>query len=289
MKNIDQKDIKNSNYIPKYNIQQIYHDQFNASFLRIQGNRKSMEDNYYIDIIENIKIIALFDGHGGDDISNILPKLLKNVNKYILEFKNLKIDLENLSKKISKEFIFIDKILIKKFLNRIGCTAIILYILDNNIISINLGDSKTIFIDHLFKKKFETNIHRPNEIIEYYRIINSNNKVTLNNKIYRINNQLSVSRSFGDFRLKILDGKYNGINSPVSVIPDIYNFFIDENLFIIVATDGFWDYIKYQEIIDIIKKYNSDDTNKISHNLIVKSIENGSNDNISLIFMKINA
>ena len=289
MKNIDQKDIKNSNYIPKYNIQQIYHDQFNASFLRIQGNRKSMEDNYYIDIIENIKIIALFDGHGGDDISNILPKLLKNVNKYILEFKNLKIDLENLSKKISKEFIFIDKILIKKFLNRIGSTAIILYILDNNIISINLGDSKTIFIDHLLKKKFETNIHRPNEIIEYYRIINSNNKVTLNNKIYRINNQLSVSRSFGDFRLKILNSKYNGINSAVSVIPDIYNFLIDENLFIIVATDGFWDYIKYHEIIDIIKKYNSDDTNKISHNLILKSIENGSNDNISLIFMKIDA
>tara|TARA_Y100000385_G_scaffold190689_2_gene197096 strand:+ start:3670 stop:4539 length:870 start_codon:yes stop_codon:yes gene_type:complete len=289
MKNIDQKDLKDSYLISKYKIQQIYHNLFNASFLRIQGNRKSMEDYYYIDVIENIKAIALFDGHGGDDISNILPKLLKNINRYVLDYKNLNINIENLSKKISKEFIFIDKMLMKNFFYRIGSTAIILYIFDNNIISINLGDSKSMFINYQFEKKFETNVHRPNEIIEYYRIINSNNKVTLNNKIYRINNQLSVSRSFGDFRLKILNSKYDGINSPVSVIPDIYNFFIDENLFIIVATDGFWDYIKYHEIIDIIKKYNSDDTNKISHNLILKSIENGSNDNISLIFMKIDA
>ena len=115
MKNIDQKDLKDSYPISKYKIQQIYHNLFNASFLRIQGNRKSMEDYYYIDVIENIKAIALFDGHGGDDISNILPKLLKNINRYVLDYKNLNINIENLSKKISKEFIFIDKMLMKNF------------------------------------------------------------------------------------------------------------------------------------------------------------------------------
>ena len=146
-----------------------------------------------------------------------------------------------------------------------------------------------MFLNYFMQNKFESIQHRPDNIIEYNRIINSKCNVTNNNGIYRINDELSVSKSFGDFKFKFLKNKYDGINSAVSIIPDIYIFSILENYIIIIATDGFWDYINFTEITKIILKYNIFEINKISQNLVLQAIENGSNDNISLILMNLNA
>lgn len=301
MKNYEKKYIKGSSnllplniisidkFIDKFNIEQLYFKDLKATFSKIQGKRNSMEDFYYFDIIDDIKILGLFDGHSGSDISNILPSLFKNLNKCIIKYKNYNIDINILKENIYKEYINIDKFLLKKKFKKQGSTAILLYIFNDKIITINLGDSNTMFLNYLMQNKFESIQHRPNNIIEYNRIVNSKCNVTNNNGIYRINNELSVSRSFGDFKFKFSKNIYDGINSAVSIIPDIYIFSILENYIIIIATDGFWDYINFDEITKIILKYNIFEINKISQNLILQAIKNGSNDNISLILMNINA
>lgn len=257
---------------------------FGANLCRIQGNRNSMEDYYYIDIIDNnIKILGLFDGHGGNDISYSIPKHLKNINKYFIAYKLNKLKKSLFVHHINKEFLKIDKKLYNDKNYKQGSTAILLYIFPLEIIVINLGDSKTIFFDQFFQNKFETVTHRPNLYNEYKRIINSNNHVVNINGTYRINGQLSLSRSFGDYQFKMFKNKYNGINSPISIIPDIYFFPIKHKYIIIIGTDGFWDYITINDIKNIIMKYNIDEINLISEKLILNCIKNGSNDNISLI------
>ena len=282
--------IENIKSTDKFNIQQLYFKDLQTTFSKIQGKRNSMDDFYYFDIIDDIKILGLFDGHSGKEISNILPSLFKNVNKCIIKYKNFNTDYNIIKENIYKEYIKIDKILYKKNFKKQGSTAILLYIFNEKIITINLGDSKTLILNYNMQNKFESIQHRPNSIIEYDRIINSKCNVTNNNGIYRINNELAVSKSFGDFKFKFLKNKYDGVNSAVSIIPDIYSFSTIENYIIIIATDGFWDFINFNEITKIISQYNFYfEINKISQNLILQAIKNGSNDNISLILMNYNA
>ena len=251
----------------------------NCSMGRIQGNRSNMEDFYLIDSIDNLSIFALFDGHKDKNIANYLKNNVVLITNIILQYRSNK----NFKEKISKEFIKIDKYLYNnEFLG--GSTCLILYILPNYNIYINLGDSKGISIieNEIY---FSTICHRPNNPIESIRIKNNKFNITSNKGVYRIDNILSLSRSFGDFKYKLINGEYNGINSAISVIPDIYiNNNIPKSQYFILGTDGLWDYICNDNILHILNTKNK--INTIVKSLILEAIKNGSNDNITIIVIK---
>ena len=135
---------------------------------------------------------------------------------------------------------------------------------------------------YIYKNKilYQSLIHRPNIIKEKHRI--EKNTYIKNN---RIENKLLLSRSIGDYNYKFINNKYNGIKSPVICIPYFEKFNKISNSFILMATDGLWEFIDNKTLIDLLKI--DVPSNLIINKLINLAIKNGSNDNILAILIEL--
>lgn len=271
------------------------------------GTRPQNEDA--IDIItnlddsnKNIEIMnycAIFDGHGGGAISQILTDQKKiNISKYLcykaspLANKLIK---NNNTKSISHVFAHIQEKLKNDYIksNTMGSTALIslIYPRNNNKLRlkmINLGDSRAVICS-------ENNIaipltldHKPHLYCEKNRIEKLGGLVTHHtNDDPRING-MSVSRSFGD-----LDNKY------ISQVPDVFDYNLTDEKFIIMCCDGVWDVVENQEAIDLVlteydkfKNKNKkivDLKGKSEYNFAEKlanyALSKGTTDNVSVIII----
>jgi serine/threonine protein phosphatase PrpC len=87
-----------------------------------------------------------------------------------------------------------------------------------------------------------------------------------------------LTRSFGDKEMK----KYGVISTP-----DCYCHKIrDEDLYIVIASDGIWDSVCEEELMQMGgEKLSSDDFSK---NLVKLARDKGTRDNISCIVIKLN-
>ena len=246
---------------------------------RTIGNRKKMEDNYYINNYKNIIIIAIADGHGGNCICTRIFDFIDSLAEIIFKFHIKKITKQNFLNKVEKWFINTDLYFINKIKSGEGCTFNICFITTEFIYNINLGDSKMIFISD-YKIEYESIQHKPNNLNEYTRI----NKIlpVINN---RINNKLSISRTFGDYNYKYIDNKYNYKISPVICKPTINILNYNNNSYILLLTDGIADYINNKTIISVFKECQH--PKFILNKMIKTAIKNGSNDNITLILIKL--
>uniref|UniRef100_A0A6C0IVZ5 PPM-type phosphatase domain-containing protein n=1 Tax=viral metagenome TaxID=1070528 RepID=A0A6C0IVZ5_9ZZZZ len=241
------------------------------------GNRCHMQDFYYIDEYKELIIISLADGHGGSDISNNLSKNLNILYDIVLLFDDKLVSKKIFEKKINKFFLYLDN-KFKKFKNQ-GSTLSIVILSTKYIYHINLGDSNMVYVKNN-SIIHNSIIHRPNNKSESLRIKKSYD-ITNN----RIDSSLSFSRSIGDYKYKIYNDKYDGILSAISVIPSINYFNRLSDSYIIFSTDGFHDFIDINNVINILNKHTID--NQIINKLINYTIQKGSNDNITLIIIKI--
>ena len=240
------------------------------------GNEKPNQDNYFI--IKNINnesnnyFIGVCDGHGkyGEEVSSFISlNLPENLKKNIL---NSKIDInkspiESISKIITKTFIETNSSLINNSnidISSSGCTCSSILLTQNNLISINLGDSRCILgrfnpENNSWSGLNLTRDHKPTEEDEKERIIKKGGNISKGKDefgnsggIMRIwktdgNIGLALTRSFGD-----------EIMSKVGVIcePEIKQFFLGkDDKFIIIGTDGLWEYISSEECVNMVKDF----------------------------------
>ena len=240
------------------------------------GNEKPNQDNYFI--IKNINnesnnyFIGVCDGHGkyGEEVSSFISlNLPENLKKNIL---NSKIDInkspiESISKIITKTFIETNSSLINNSnidISSSGCTCSSILLTQNNLISINLGDSRCILgrfnsENNSWSCLNLTRDHKPTEEDEKERIIKKGGNISKGKDefgnsggIMRIwktdgNIGLALTRSFGD-----------EIMSKVGVIcePEIKQFFLGkDDKFIIIGTDGLWEYISSEECVNMVKDF----------------------------------
>ena len=145
-----------------------------------------------------------------------------------------------------------------------GTTLCSIFILGNILYLINIGDSRAIMGTYYSRinkwKTYQLSIdHKPNNPIENRRIISFNGRIErLKNEFgeeygpYRIFGRdndssgpgLMMSRSIGDLEAK----KYGVIYDP-----EIFRFELKENdKVIVIGTDGLWDQLKNEEVIEII-------------------------------------
>jgi serine/threonine protein phosphatase PrpC len=276
------------------------------------GTRDSNEDT--MDLINNlnesnkshIQILyaGVFDGHGGGSISKILVDKEKiNIGKY---FCNISSPIAN---KLSPSKIFNKKIIEPLFIriqeklknyyiqsNNMGSTANIILIYPRNekkdkfgLKVINLGDSRSVICnEHNIGNQLSLD-HKPHLLSDRNRILEMGGEIEYSNDgdDPRING-MSVSRSFGD-----LDNKY------VSQIPDIFDYNLSNDKFLILGCDGVWDVLQNQEVVDfVLEKYNDIIRAKkplsefkgrseynIAHKLADYAINKGSTDNISVMII----
>ena len=261
--------------------------------------QKINQDSYLVipnvNNTHNAKIFGVFDGHGinGD-------KLSQEIRDYFIEYlsdkkkyeKEIVIDsnerlskdenLEKVYKFMSKEnfkginqiFKDINTKLHEKYQNngfclQSGSTSNIVMIFNdkksqslNKIISINLGDSKSILINKENKIIELNNKHTPDNLEEKERIEKNGGEISRVDwadygplRIFYKNKRypgLSMTRAFGDFNAEEL-----GFNS----IPDIkeYDIYEKNPKIIILATDGIWQFLSNEKIKNIILPYYEED------------------------------
>ena len=258
------------------------------SVISLLGKRESNEDKHII--IKNIKnkkadlapinLYGIFDGHGGKEVSSYLAKYIP----YFFMNRQLTYPLEK--KYICDVCEFIqEKLSHYPEAHTIGSTCLILieYMVEKKkwITLINLGDCRAVLCRNNLAIAL-TKDHKPNWPEEKKRISKLGGKIIYDGYDWRINN-LSVSRSFGDFEA-----------SPyVSHLPDLYKYnIIKGDKFIIVGCDGLWDVVSNEEAVNFILNECFDNlvslnskSRFIAKKLAQYAIKKGSGDNVTVIIV----
>jgi len=278
---------------------------YRISIYSIKGGRNYMEDEYFVSGPTNGHLFAgVFDGHGGNAVSRYLrqnlyahlqaalPSLIsmreiKTRQKRPL-VQSLAVEecvnaLRYALKKVDDE---VQRIRHWSF---IGSTAVCIFLVDqgNNLnpvlISANIGDSRAV-LSRNGKAIDVTTDHKPNLATEKSRIQGMGGRVTNHGGVYRINGNLALSRAIGD----------HAERPWVISTPDVQTLplYTSQESFIIVASDGLWDVMSSQDVVDFISKNSffqkEKKTNEISKQLVNEALRRGSTDNITVLVIFIN-
>ena len=257
----------------------------NGQVYSIQGHRPSMEDTHLIAKLDDIQLYGIFDGHGGNYTSDILPTLVTKHLLNPLSDVNIKYNSKKIISHINQAFINIDNEIYNNITDESGSTAVIILNINNLIYLINLGDSRAVIFKYINGKKktnyvFSSKDHKPEDELERNRIYQMGGFVeTEEDDDPRLNGYLAISRSFGDFELKTIKESFKG---PLSIEPDIkiIQKRDNSNYIAIIGCDGLWDVMSNNHAIQYVDKFGIE---KGAENLVNIAFHKGSTDNISVI------
>lgn len=235
-----------------------------------KNERDYMEDRWVTQRAGPWSFHAVFDGHGGEDVSRWL---CQNLHVHFFEWirtresqrLNLPTEAELKTWFASQDYdMYTQHISSHKKRFTAGSTAAIVLRHERQLWVINLGDSTVLLIHCTASKQdpqprvqvlVKTDPHKPDKPREIARIALSGGKVTAasRNDCARVMG-LAVSRSYGDFTHKISqlpNGKddrnryiYAGFNSLVSPVPDIGTYHLPDDtrgFMLILVSDGILD------------------------------------------------
>lgn len=267
--------------------------------ISLLGLRDSNEDQHEVFInldndnseFKDINFLAVFDGHGGKDVSKYLKDNLPNyfTNKYIKYNIN---STTKFKKYIEKVFDHIQIKLEKRFKNfsyNIGSTALIIVFYKKegkvNYYVANSGDCRAVVCNGNNMPVQLSKDHKPHLFEEKTRIENLGGEIYYDGYDWRIGD-LSVSRAFGDMDA----APY------VTHKPQIFKYNLKKSdKFLICACDGLWDVITNQDATNfVLNKLNNENKlttmsghskQNIAQALAEYAIEKGSTDNVSIIIV----
>lgn len=237
------------------------------------GNRPYMEDqgksiqNFNGD--PNQILFCIFDGHGGGEVSKFLQENFGEYMKKILPIKDY-------PKDFSKLFGELDNKINSLNVPEAGSTATVAYIeklSGKRVLHVaSVGDSRCVLVkkDRTLRLSVDDRVEDPNE---RQRIIKQGG-IIFNGRII---GQLMLSRCFGDWGIK----EYGVIVNPHLANIDLS----DDDLFLVIGSDGVWDVIKDEELKELTKS--NTNSLEISKNIIVEAIRRGSEDNISCFVIRL--
>ena len=261
----------------------------NIHSVSLKGLRDQNEDkhNAILNIdqkkpeLNNINYFAIFDGHGGKEVSKFLNI---NMPKY---FFNKSVSYPIPRKYVSSVFDHLQKNLQnQKYSKHCGSTAlIVLHYKHNNeeyINVINTGDCRCILCRDNFAMPL-TKDHKPNWPEERARIENLGGNIVFDGFDFRIKD-LSVSRAFGDI----------DATPYVTHTPDLFRYKLEKtDKFIVLGCDGLFDQASNDLIVNFIllNAYDMNTNKRINKNVNIAKklaefvIQRGSTDNVSVIII----
>ena len=239
-----------------------------------KGLRDYQEDRYMsiADPNNPISIFAVFDGHGGNEISIELVKRFREELPPLLTDRSLlsdaskfKMEMKRLCKKIDEDM--------KQVKGKAGSTAIIADVdVEKNVLYlINLGDSRAVVIqdDSVI---VATKDMKPEDPKEIQRIKNLGGMIKDN----RVMGILALTRAFGDYDIKPY----------VSNVPKVYGpIKINKQTVVVLATDGLWDTVSNKDVENVVKqhKHHKKGYKGICEYLTKMSLKRGSEDNVTVM------
>ena len=237
------------------------------------GLVKYNQDNFFVynnlNDENDVLFIGVCDGHGllGHDVSKyLITHLPSNLNQALKKTRKYIRDKKTLYKTMKDVFIKTNSDLCKNDLvdtQFSGSTCVTIILTKNQIISGNVGDSRAVmgrYINGQWINIDLTKDQKPDNPEEKERIIKRGGRI----EAYKDENGndfgpkrvwlktadipgLAMSRSFGD-----------EVAASVGTIsePEIKYFDItDDDKFIIIASDGIWEFISSKECVNIIKDF----------------------------------
>lgn len=215
-------------------------------------------------------LFCVFDGHGGKETAELSTKIFPEI--LIKKIISKPFDIESC---LQQSFLLLDKELEK---NRtkyedVGNTATAVYI-DNKILyCANVGDSSCLLIEKNKATFITVNDDFSNKK-EIQRIKESGAKIIDE----RLEGELAVTRSIGDFDLK---------DKGLISIPHTCKIILDSNSrYCILASDGVWDDLTPEDVLKICNE--NKDPDVIVNEIVRQALESGSEDNISCIVVQLN-
>ena len=268
--------IKRQNFLEKKVIKKYY--ALSEAGKDDYGMTKINQDSYLvltnINNLINFNVFAVFDGHGpqGHLVSQYLVKYFTdffNNNKEIKKCKD-ESDVFNLflrsNYKLLKDTIINSEEKLKQKdidIENSGSTCCMVIQLSQKIICANVGDSRAILLSEIIREDI-INLsidHKPESKNELERIKKHGGVVEkclyeegVRDGPYRVWNSskqeypgLAVSRSIGDLEAAKLG---------VIPVPDFILKTLKSNMkFIVIASDGIWEFFSNKNVCDIIKNY----------------------------------
>jgi serine/threonine protein phosphatase PrpC len=257
----------------------------NVFYTTVKGRRNENEDKHNIIINMNeknkknasINLFAVYDGHGGEYVSNELQKIipqtyLKKDLSYPITANQHKQIFEQIQKKL----------LANNKANVCGSTCLInlMYRYENLIHMnfINIGDSRATIVYKNGLSRQVTIDHKPDDVVEKKRISGLGGEIMEDSEgVFRVGD-LSLARSFGD-----------GDHAPfVCQTPDVfYKKVTPETKYVVMACDGLWDVIANNELFNLFDKFKKNNANaNLAEEIANECLKRGTTDNVSVIIIE---
>ncbi len=203
-----------------------------------QGFREYMEDHFIVvpNFYQNFDLAAVFDGHGGDYVSEFCVKNIESILSQCLQRNN-----GNIRKSLAECFEQLDNSLDAVKSRSTGSTCLVVLCDGKETLWVaNSGDSRAVMDKKMKGCVILSKDHKPDVADERERI-EKNGGFILHLGVWRVIGELAVSRSIGD-------KKYRPLVIPT---PDVKRVRLvpGENTMIILATDGLWDVVKNKHVI----------------------------------------
>jgi len=246
---------------------------YGVSFRR--GRRRNMEDFHSAvpEMIAGKKAIGffgVFDGHGGGRCADYSAKNLPKIVSQSID-KTPRSLFTGAFEKLDDQFLSIARS------NRWndGSTAVAALLRDCTLTVANAGDSKAV-LSSCGQAVVMSRDHKPGCEEEKLRIEKKGGKVVFL-RSWRVEATLAVSRAIGNRSLKAF----------VTSEPDVTTKSLQKgDDFLVLGTDGLWDFIKPQEAISIASEYLERDPQKLKEAakaLTDLAFDRGSMDNITAL------
>lgn len=273
-----------------------------ACWYEAQGRRPTMEDASLARKTSKWCVYAVFDGHGGAQVSAALkrafPRLLDRLDPTWSDAR--------LADEIRRTFQEIDDAICRQsWANTTGSTAcaILRCLVDGRVFVINLGDSRAVIFWSDGTVVFSSPDHKPGAPEETARIrkLPNPDQVRVVEGVARIRGVLSVSRAFGDAELKTdRFGRRDATDSALSAQPDVFAVRTPpragDSLFGLLACDGLWDVYDSVEAARTCASLLSAGKamspsrrtgERVCRALVEQALSRGSSDNVSVVLCRL--
>lgn len=252
----------------------------------MQGWRPSMEDAHVATTLAlggggdvavaagdlgQLALFAVFDGHGGWQVSEVAKQMLPAAlaSKLRRESEDSQVDLGALLSETVKEVderllggpLGVGGLLSKSFwhpFSSVGSTCCIAALdpARSQIVVSNTGDSRAI-VCREGRAVALSEDHKPEDPVEYRRIVGAGGGVVRTGPCYRIDYGLNLSRALGDFEYKAND-KLPLEEQKVVATPDLEVHHWEprggRDEFLVVACDGLFEKMSRQDVVDYIRR-----------------------------------
>jgi serine/threonine protein phosphatase PrpC len=242
-------------------------------------HRDYMED--FVDIYEDYlgdpfkALLMLFDGHSGKEVATeSIDKFPDIFNRILDETKY------DVIPSLIKSFSILDSHFTKY--EEVGSTACVVYLCVENKIRVaymaNCGDSRCVLVKKNTAERLSYD-HKAIDKDEIKRVKKAGGMFFRG----RLGGSLAITRSLGDYSFK-KEGGFGLISEPYTLRIEIEN----DDLYIIMASDGIWDVIDEPKLYSIVSENLGLEPKILAGLIIETSIELGSKDNLSCIAVRLN-